>query len=137
MKIVAKTITFSTRERFELINLTAQVESIVHESGVTNGFCLVFAPHATGAIIANENEKGLIRDILQRIAEVFPPERDWFHNRIDNNAHAHVASSFIGTSLVLPVVNGKLIRGTWQDIFFVELDGPRSHRRVVVEVLGE
>ncbi|QOJ78063.1 YjbQ family protein [Infirmifilum lucidum] len=137
MRVVTKILTFSTREKFELINITADVERTVSESGISNGICLVFAPHATGAIIANENERGLIKDILNHISSLFPPGREWLHNRIDDNAHAHVASSLIGTSLTLPVINGKLVRGTWQDVFFVEMDGPRTNRRVIVEVLGE
>ncbi|UNQ72659.1 secondary thiamine-phosphate synthase enzyme YjbQ [Infirmifilum sp. NZ] len=137
MKVVVKTLTFSTREKFELVNITDEVEKAVSESGIINGICLIFAPHATGAIVANENEKGLIRDILDHISQLFPPGKNWLHNRIDDNAHAHVASSIIGASLTLPVINGKVIRGTWQDVFFVEMDGPRTNRRVIIEVLGE
>ncbi|MEZ0345140.1 MAG: secondary thiamine-phosphate synthase enzyme YjbQ [Infirmifilum sp.] len=137
MKIVTKVLNFSTKEKFQLINITSQVEKIVRESNVANGLCLIAAPHATAAIIANENESGLIQDILEHIQTLFPPEKPWLHNRIDDNAHAHVASTIIGASFVLPIMNGQLVRGTWQDIFFVEMDGPRENRKVIVEVLGE
>ena len=68
--------------------------------------------------------------------EVFKPDGDWQHNIIDSNAHAHLASGFIGQTRILPIRDGQLVRGTWQNILLLELDGPR-HRRVVVEVMGE
>ncbi|ABL78008.1 secondary thiamine-phosphate synthase enzyme YjbQ [Thermofilum pendens] len=136
-KVVVREISLSTRRKLELIDITAQVERVAAESGIRNGVCLVFAPHATAAIIANEHEEGLLKDIEGKISELFPVDQPYLHNRIDDNAHAHIASSFIGASLVLPVVNGRLLRGTWQNIFLVELDGPRSSRKVVVEVMGE
>ncbi|MEM4445538.1 MAG: secondary thiamine-phosphate synthase enzyme YjbQ, partial [Thermofilum sp.] len=107
------------------------------ESEVKNGICVVHAPHATAAVILNEHESGLIRDILNKLRELFPPDAEYMHNRIDDNAHAHIASALLGSSKVLPVVNSRLVRGTWQNIFLVELDGPRNRREVVVQVLGE
>jgi len=137
MKVHVETITLSTTRKFELIDITRRVEEIVRRSGVKNGMCLVFAPHATAAIIANEHEAGLISDILEAIKEHFPPTKPWKHNLIDDNAHAHIGSAFLGADRVFPVVNGELVRGTWQNIFLVEMDGPRSYRRVVVVVMGE
>jgi len=137
LKVYYEFITLSTSKRFELIDITRRVEEIVRKSGVKNGMCLVFAPHATAAIVANEHEAGLMQDILEAIKEHFPPTKPWRHNMIDDNAHAHVASAFIGADRVFPVINGELVRGTWQNIFLVELDGPRSIRRVLVMVVGE
>ena len=137
MKVHVETITLSTSRRFELVDITRKVEEIVRRSGVRNGMCLVFAPHATAAIVANEHEAGLVQDILEAIKEHFPPSKPWRHNIIDDNAHAHIASAFIGADRVFPVINGELVRGTWQNIFLVEMDGPRSVRRVVVTVMGE
>ncbi len=137
MKFYVKEITLRTTSKYQLIDVTSSVEGIVRESGIRNGLCLVFAPHATAAIIANEHEYGLMNDIVNKIKSDFPENGKWQHNLIDNNAHAHLASAFIGASRVFPVINGKLIRGTWQNIFLVEMDGPRSYRRILVEVLGE
>ena len=137
MKFYVKEITFKTQDRFQLVDLTNEVESIVRESGIKNGLCLVFAPHATGAIIANEHEYGLIHDIISKIKELFPPQAKWRHNIIDDNAHAHVASAIMGADRTFPVINGRLVRGTWQNIFFVEMDGPRGYRKVLVVVIGE
>lgn len=136
-RVYVETIRISTSKRFELIDITHRVEDIVRKSGIKNGMCLVFAPHATAAIVANEHEMGLLQDILEALREHFPPEKPWKHNMIDDNAHAHIASAFIGTDRVFPVLNGELVRGTWQNIFLVEMDGPRSIRQVMVMVIGE
>lgn len=127
--------TLSTSHQFELVDITAQVEKAVRKSEVTEGICLVFVPHATAALWVNENEPGLKEDVLGAIQKWFP-KGEYKHDLIDNNARAHLASSFLGQSKVFPVENGNLIRGTWQNIFFVELDGPRSRRRILVEVVG-
>lgn len=129
-------IFLKTNHEFELVDVTAQVEAVVEKSGVEEGICLVFVPHATAALWVNENELGLKQDALAVIQEWFP-KRGYKHDLVDNNAWAHLASSFLGQSKVFPVENGRLIRGTWQNIFLVELDGPRTQRRVVVTVVGK
>ncbi|MEM1509466.1 MAG: secondary thiamine-phosphate synthase enzyme YjbQ [Thermofilaceae archaeon] len=137
LKVYFKELLVNTRSKRELVDITAEVERTVSESGVKNGLCLVFAPHATAAIIANEHERGLKNDILRKLEKDYPSDGGWEHNRIDDNAAAHLASAFLAASRIFPVINGNLVRGTWQNIFLVELDGPRSHRRVLIEVMGE
>lgn len=138
MKVYTRVIQLSTSKRFELIDITHEVERIVEESGVKNGVALVFAPHATAAIIANEHESGLIEDILTKIKELTEPgSTKWRHNIIDDNAHAHIGSALIGADRVFPIIDGRLVRGTWQNIFLVEMDGPRARRHIVVTVMGE
>ncbi len=137
MKIYFHEITLSTHKKFELIDITYEVEKAVEKSGIRNGICLVFAPHATAAIIANEHEDGLINDMITKVKEFTQPERSWKHNLIDDNAHAHIGSALFGAERIFPVRDGRLVRGTWQNIFLVEMDGPRYRRRVLVEVLGE
>ena len=129
-------ISFRTRGREDVVVLTQRVEEEVRRSGLSNGIVLVYAPHATGVLIANEAEPGLISDIVAMLKRVNPPDGKYEHNRIDDNAHAHLSSVLAGHFLVFPLVNGRLVRGTWQEIMFVELDGPRD-RRVYVTVLGE
>ncbi len=136
MKFFVEEFRVSTSSRFEVVDITSRVESAVAKSGVRNGLCLVFVPHATAAIIANEAEPGLMQDYIDLIKELFKPDAPWRHNRIDDNAHAHLASAVIGPSRVFPVIDGRCMRGTWQNIMLVEMDGPRS-RRVIVEVIGE
>ncbi len=137
MKVYFHDIIVSTNKQFELVDITDQVEDAVRKSGVINGICLIFVAHSTAAIVANEHERGLMEDILTRIKELVEPERKWKHNLIDDNAHAHLGSTILGADRVFPVRDGKLIRGTWQNIFLVELDGPRRERNVTVEIIGE
>ena len=137
MKNFAKAITLSTREKYQLVDLTETVEEIVSESQITKGLCLVHASHATAAIICNEHESGLIHDLLKKVKEIFPPGAGYLHDRIDDNASGHIASALIGASRTFPIEDGRLVRGTWQNIFLLELDGPRSRRTVNVHIIGE
>ena len=137
MKSYSKTLAFSTRDKYQLIDITNDVEEIVSQSHVATGLCLVYAPHATAAIICNENENGLLNDILEKVRELFPPTAGYLHDRIDDNASGHVASALIGASRTFPIDGGRLVRGTWQNVFLLELDGPRSRRTVAVHIMGE
>lgn len=129
-----KEISFPTAKSRELVNITDQVERAVEESGVDEGHCLVFAPHATAAILLNEDEAGFKADV-ETLLEKWIPKGNWQHDVIDNNATAHLAASMIGQSKVLPLDSGKLQRGTWQEIFFAELDGPRQNRKVIISII--
>lgn len=127
-------LTVRSKLSMELIDITSLVESVVSRSGIREGICLVHLPHATAALIVNENEAGLVRDLLRKLKEEFVRE-GWEHDRIDDNAHAHLASAFIGASRAFPISSGRLMRGTWQSLMLLELDGPRE-RKVVVTVMG-
>jgi len=136
LKVWFSDFSISTRNRFELVDITRRVEEAVSASKIRDGLCLVYAPHATAAIIANEHEAGLLNDILAKLRGLFPEGAGYLHDRIDDNAHAHLASAFLASSRTFSVSWGRLVRGTWQNIMLVEADGPRT-RRIVVEVLGE
>ena len=97
---------------------------------------MVSVPHATAAIIANENERGLLNDILTKVRETFPQSLAYAHNRIDDNADAHLAATFLGHSRTFPVEDHRLVRGTWQNLFVVELDGPRARREVHLNLVS-
>lgn len=137
MVVVNKILTISSSQRRELIDITDQVLSFVENGGVDDGLCTVSAPHATAAIIVNENENGLVADILAKIENLFPQSSRYAHNAIDDNADAHLAAAFLGHSRSFPVARGRLVRGTWQNIFLVELDGPRSRRQIHLQLIGE
>ena len=136
MKVFFEDISLSTKNRTELIDITRNVEEITRKSGIRNGLCLIHAVHSTVAIIVNENESGLRKDIVKKIQQDFPKGAGWLHDIVDDNADAHLASSFISPSRIFPVRDGRLVRGTWQNIFLLELDGPRT-RRISVEAMGE
>ncbi|HID16780.1 TPA: YjbQ family protein [Candidatus Bathyarchaeota archaeon] len=135
MKVKFKEIRVDTSDRVQLVDVTDLVENFVRESGISDGLCLIYSPHSTTAIIVNEKESGLMKDILAKVRRDFPAGAGWLHDRVDDNAHSHLASTFIGSSTTFPVKNASLLKGTWQNIFLLEMDGPRA-RRLVVEVLG-
>jgi len=137
MVSASKLLTLRTSQRRELVDITREVIRFLDSSGVKEGLCLISVPHATASIIANENESGLVDDLLAKIEDLFPISSRYAHNAIDDNADAHVAAAFLGHSRVFPIANGRMVRGTWQNIFFVELDGPRSRRDVSMLALGE
>jgi secondary thiamine-phosphate synthase enzyme len=136
MKVFFEDIHMSTRNRTELVDITRNVEDITRKSGITDGLCIIHTVHSTTAVIVNEHEAGLTKDIVKKVQQDFPKGAGWLHDRVDDNADAHLASSFIGPTRMFPVKNGRLMRGTWQSIFLLELDGPRT-RRIIVEVMGE
>ncbi len=137
MVVVSKVLTLKSSGRRQLIDLTSVVELFVRESGVKDGICMVSVPHATAAVIANEHETGLLNDLLRKIEALFPESTAYSHNAIDDNADSHLASAFLGQARTFPIMNHKVIRGTWQNIFFVELDGPRSRRDVILQAIGD
>jgi secondary thiamine-phosphate synthase enzyme len=136
MRVFFEDIQVSTRNRTDLIDITSSIEDILRKSGIKNGLCIIHSVHSTTAIIVNEHEVGLSRDITKKIQQDYPRGAGWLHDRVDDNADAHLASSFIGATRIFPVREGGLVRGTWQNIFLLELDGPRS-RRITTEVMGE
>ncbi|WP_297514277.1 secondary thiamine-phosphate synthase enzyme YjbQ [Thermococcus sp.] len=135
--IYQKELRFSTRGEIDLVDITAEVERVVEESGIQNGIALVFVPGATGAIVTIEHESGLLEDFKRALMELIPKGKGYLHDRIDDNAHSHLRATLLGASECFPVVDGRLVRGTWQQIFFVELDVRPRHRRVIVQVVGE
>lgn len=136
MRVYQAEFGIRTSKRREVIDITDKIEKIVEESKIKNGVCFIFLPHATAALILEENETGLKNDIEEQIERLFPEGAGYEHDRIDDNADSHLASGFIGQSRFYPVKNGEIVRGTWQRALLLELDGPR-HRRIFVTVLGE
>jgi secondary thiamine-phosphate synthase enzyme len=136
MKTWFKEIAFSTRQQREIVDLTDEVLEAARESGIRNGLLVVQLPHATAALALNEGEEGLKRDLLEKLDDLVPVRGGYHHDRIDDNAHAHLKSALIGTSAILPIVDGHIIRGTWQNFLIVEQDGPRR-RSLAVFAIGE
>jgi len=131
-----RAFTVSTTTRRQLIDITRDALRFVDECDLRDGLLTVTVPHATAAVIVNENERGLQRDILARIEALFPESSDYAHNRIDDNADSHVAAAFLGHARSFAIENHQLVRGTWQNIFLVELDGPRTRREVHLSIVG-
>lgn len=122
-----------TAAKRELIDLTPRVTELVAGSGVDEGLCSVYVPHATAAIVVNENDDpNVCVDVLDALDRLVPAGI-WRHDRIDGNAAAHIQATILGPGETIPVRAGRLLLGTWQAVMLVELDGPRE-RRVVVTI---
>ncbi|WP_094227005.1 secondary thiamine-phosphate synthase enzyme YjbQ [Methanolobus psychrotolerans] len=124
-----------TGKRIELIDITDRVRKYVTDSGVVDGICVISTKHTTASIIVNENESGLVSDILKLLEKLAPAHAGYAHDRIDNNADSHLKAVLLGNSEAIPVISGKPMLGTWQSIFLVEFDGPRT-REVNVTVIS-
>jgi secondary thiamine-phosphate synthase enzyme len=133
MSSFVETLNIRTHGDFDIVNITSQVDQVVKKSKIKSGQLVVFTPHTTTAITVNENEPGLLNDLLRKISDIVPKGEGYSHDRIDNNAHSHILASIIGCSVTLPVINGKAALGTWQSILFLELDGPRN-RNIVAHI---
>lgn len=129
-------ITLKTTQFKECIEITDKVRAIVQSSGIETGLCHVMALHATAGIIVNENaDPNIGVDLITALDRNIPDHDGWLHDRVDNNAQAHIKASILGPSETLPIQKGDLLLGTWQGIMLVELDGPRSQRKIVVSLI--
>lgn len=130
-------ITISTSRKQELIDITKDVAAIVKKSNIKEGVCNVFAMHATAAIIINENaDPNICLDVLDALDKIIE-EGVWRHDRVDGNAASHIKSTILGPSETIPIKDGELLLGTWQSPMFVELDGPRKNRKIIVQIIGD
>ena len=126
-------LSIRTRKKQDMVDITSRVADVVKQSGIGDGICLVYVPHATAAVVINENaDPNVCEDILDALAGLIPDGK-WRHDRIDDNAAAHIKATILGPSETVPVKSGRLRLGTWQSILLVELDGPRE-RTLIVEV---
>ncbi len=129
-------IEVSSTQYKECIEITDQVRALVADSGVERGLCHVMVLHATAAVVINENDDPNIGvDLLAALDRAIPDHDGWLHDRVDNNAQAHIKAAILGPSETVQVCDGDLLLGTWQGILVVELDGPRTRRRVSVEIM--
>jgi secondary thiamine-phosphate synthase enzyme len=127
---------FETRKRHELINITDRLVGIVDASAIHEGFCLVSAMHITAAIWVNDEESGLKVDVMEWLERLAPAGDYRHHQTGEDNADAHLKRTLMHHQVVLPVTQGKLDLGPWEQVFYAEFDG-RRRKRVVVKVLGE
>ncbi len=128
-------IEVKTGTRDDLIDITAQVRECVRESGVENGICVLFVPHATAGLTVNENwDPSVKADSLTALDRLVPWRANYKH--VEGNAAAHIKSCLVGTSETLLVESGNLVLGSWQGVFLAEFHGPRR-RRVLVRVMAD
>lgn len=120
-----RTIEVDTTRGIQVQDVTSRLEAEVPAD--TTGLCLLTCRHTTAGLTVNEAEPGLLEDFETFLAEVVP-DRDWRHDRIDDNAESHLQSVLVGPSVTVPVAGGAFDLGTWQSILLVECDGPRTRR---------
>jgi len=145
MSSIHHILTVPTDPGIALHDITPQIHGLVADSGLARGFLTVNSRHTTTAITINENEERLLEDVRRFFTRLAPPDETYLHNDIalrdcppdePENAHSHLLAMLVGSSEVIPIVNGELDLGRWQSVMLVELDGPRE-RTVSVRLFGE
>ena len=127
-----KELTFPTDRREDLVDITAEINAAISESGMDSGVCNIYVPHATSGVVVNENDDpNIIEDVLGTLRKM-APRGSFLHDRIDGNGDAHVKSAIVGSSESIPFENRRLLLGTWQSVMLCEFDGPKYGRKVIV-----
>jgi len=128
---------FNTRRRREYINITAEVEKAVAAAGIREGLVLVSAMHITAGVYVNDAEEGIIQDLDDMLERLAPQGPNYRHHRTgEDNGDAHLKSILVHHQVILPVTDGTLDLGPWQQVYYAEFDGQRR-KRVVIKVIGE
>ena len=136
MSVHTEYLFFTTRQRREIVRITDEVAAIVARSGVREGMALVSAMHITAGVYVNDWEGGLIRDIQDWLEKLAPAGLDYRHHQTgEDNADAHLKRTIVGHQVILPITEGVLDLGPWEQVFYAEFDGQRR-KRVVVRVMG-
>ncbi len=137
MKTATEYLWFQTKNHREYINITRQVGEMVARSGIREGMVLVSAMHITAGVYVNDAEDGLIKDIDEWLEHLAPFNSDYRHHRTgETNGDSHLKSLLIHHEIIVPVTDGKLDFGPWQQIYYAEFDGQRR-KRLVVKIMGE
>ncbi len=139
MSVKTYEFSVSTKGGTDIIDITAQVQKIVSDSGINEGNALVFVPGSTAGITTIEYEPGLLKDYPEFMEKIIPSNIRYHHDDTwhDGNGHSHVRAALQGASFTVPFTNGGLLLGTWQQIILIDFDNRRRNRRVIVQVNGE
>jgi len=137
MKSHTEYLTFRTKRHREYINITREVEAALKKSGIREGMILVSAMHITASVYVNDAEDGLIQDIDEWLERLAPTGPEYRHHRTgESNGDAHLKNLLMHHQVIIPVTDGKLDFGPWQQVYYAEFDGQRA-KRVVIKVMGE
>ena len=125
-------LSINTKKRSEFIDITSKIESLVKDSKIEQGICILFCPHTTAGLTINENaDPSVKKDIINHLQELVPQGKGYSH--LEGNSDSHIKASLMGSSLNIIIKNNRLVLGTWQGIYFCEFDGPRN-REVYVYI---
>lgn len=137
MKSQTEYLYFNTRNHREYINITEKVEEVARKSTINEGYVLVSAMHITSGVYVNDAEDGIISDIDEMLERIAPYKIDYNHHRTgEDNGDSHLKSLLIGHEVIVPITNGKLDLGPWQQIYYAEFDGQRK-KRLIIKAIGE
>ena len=143
MAVISNSLSIDSRSKFQIMDITQDIMKILNEinenrddSKISNGIVNIFSKHSTSAICINENERGLLSDFEKVLKDIVKENDNYRHDFIDNNAASHIRAFLLGSSETIPIVDGRLNLGTWQSIFFVEMDGPRRNRTIDLTFIG-
>jgi secondary thiamine-phosphate synthase enzyme len=139
MSVKSEEILIKTTSKTDVIDITSNVLKALSRSGIMNGVAILFIPGSTAALTTIEYENGVINDLKKAIDRLAPRDIDYDHNKRweDGNGYAHVRAALLGPSLHVPVVDGKLSLGTWQQIVLLDFDNRPRQRQVIIQLLGE
>ena len=132
-------INVKTKGEVDIIDITSDIQNIVSKSKLKDGIACIFVKGSTGTITTIEYEPGLMKDLPRALQKIAPKGEHYAHHETwhDDNGHSHVRASLMGPSISVPIKNGKLLHGTWQQIVFVELDTNHRDRNLIVQIVGE
>ncbi len=139
MTVVTKHIELNSKGENDIVDITEDVQNAVGKSGVVDGIVTVFVPGSTAAVTTMEYEPGLTKDFPETLERVSPKNITYEHQKRwhDDNGRSHVKASLVGPSLTVPIADGRLTLGRWQQIVFIELDVRPRTREIVVQVVGD
>ena len=137
MKSHTEYLWFNTTLRREYINITRQVEKVVADSGIAEGMALVSAMHITAGVYVNDAEDGIIADLDEMLDKLAPLGPDYRHHRTgEDNGDSHLKSILVHHQVIVPITDGALDLGPWQQVYYAEFDGRRK-KRVIIKVIGD
>ena len=139
MKSITEYLSFNTKSRFQLINITLDIEKILNQSGIREGLCLINSMHISSSIFINDDEEGLHHDFHEWLEKLAPhePINQYRHNDTgEENADSHLKRQIMGREVVVAITKGRLDFGPWEQIFYGEFDGNRK-KRILVKIIGE
>lgn len=139
MKVVSEQISLKTKGEVDIVDITDKIEGIVENRQIKNGIATIFVPGSTAAVTTIEYEPGLLTDFPSMLEKIAPRNAVYEHEMRwhDGNGHSHVRASLIGPSLTVPIKDGKLTLGTWQQLVLVELDTRSRSRELIIQIIGE
>jgi len=139
MSVHYEEINIQTNGEIDIVDITSDVQKVISKSKIKNGIVCVFVPGSTGTVTTIEYEPGLMEDLPKALEKIAPKNIYYKHHETwhDDNGHSHVRASLMGPSTTLPIKNGKMLHGTWQQLVFLELDTRPRNRSIIIQIIGE